>query len=70
MERHSIHGREERHLRGMSQSPTPLYYIGDTSSLAKAAANHAATLKTSKYTDITDTNIFVQIAITSNGAWD
>ena len=45
-------------------------HIGDTSSLAGAAANHAATLKTSKYTSITDTNIFVPIAIKTGGAWE
>ena len=45
-------------------------HIGDTSSLARAAANHAATLKNSKYANITDTNSFVPIAIESGGAWD
>ena len=41
-----------------------------TSSLAGAAANHAATLKTFKYANITDTNIFLPIAIETGGAWD
>ena len=45
-------------------------YIGDTSNLTGAAANHAATLKTSKYVNITDTNIFVPIVIETGGAWD
>ena len=45
-------------------------YIGDASSLTGAVANHAATFKTSKYANITDTNIFVPIAIETGGAWD
>ena len=32
--------------------------------------NHAATLKTFNYANITDTNIFVPIAIEIEGAWD
>ena len=45
-------------------------HIGDTSSLAEAATNHAATLKTSNFATITDTIIFVPIAIETGGAWD
>ena len=45
-------------------------HIGDTSSPAGAAANHAATLKTSKCANITDSNIFVPIAIETGSAWD
>ena len=45
-------------------------HIGNASSLAGAAANHAATLKTSKCTNITDTNIFVTVANLTRGAWD
>ena len=45
-------------------------HIGDTFSLAGAASNHAATLKTSKYANITDTNIFVPFAIETGDAWD
>ena len=33
-------------------------HTGDTSSLAGAAANHAATLKTTKYANITDKKHF------------
>ena len=42
-------------------------HTGNTSSLARAAANHAATLKTSKYTNINNMNIFVPIAIETGG---
>ena len=45
-------------------------HIDDTSSLAGAAANYAATLKIFKYANITDTNIFVLIAIEIGAAWD
>ena len=41
--------------------------IGDTSSLAIAAANQAATFKRSKYTNITHTYIIISIAIETGG---
>ena len=45
-------------------------HVGDTSILAGAAANYAASLKTSKYSSIAVTNIFVPVAIETGGAWD
>ena len=45
-------------------------HISDTSSLAGAAVNHAATLKTYKYISLTDINIFFPIAVKTGGAWD
>ena len=47
-----------------------LSHVGDTSMLAGAAENHAASLKTSKYSNIAVTNIFVPVAIETGGAWD
>ena len=47
-----------------------LSHVGDTSILAGAAANHAMSLKTSKYYNIAVTNIFVPVAIETGGAWD
>ena len=38
--------------------------------IAGAAANRAADLKCTKYTNITSTHIFVQIAIESSGLWN
>ena len=45
-------------------------FVCDTSILAGAAANHAASLKTSKYSKIAVTNILVLIAIETGGAWE
>ena len=47
-----------------------LSHVGDTSILAGAAANHTASLKTSKYSNIDVTNIFVPVAIETGGAWN
>ena len=47
-----------------------LFHVGDTSILAGAAANHAASLKTLKYSNIAVTIIFVPVAIETEGAWD
>ena len=47
-----------------------LSHVCDTSILAGAAANHVASLKISKYSNIAVTNIFVHVAIETEGAWD
>ena len=47
-----------------------LSHVGDTSILTGAAANHAASLKTLKYSNIAVTNIFVPVAIETGSAWD
>ena len=45
-----------------------LSHVGNTSIPAGAAANHAASLKTSKYSNIAVTNIFVPVAIETGSA--
>ena len=42
-------------------------HVDDTVIFAEAAANHAATKKTSKYQHLTDTNILVPVAIVTGG---
>ena len=43
-------------------------HITDTSSLAGAAVNHAATMKTYTYISLIDTNIFFPITVKTGGA--
>ena len=45
-------------------------YIDDTEIFAGAAANDTVTRKRPKYQHLTDTNIFVPVAIETGGAWD
>ena len=45
-------------------------YLKDTSVIAGAAANHAAELKCTKYTDITFSHIFAPTAIETSGSWN
>ena len=45
-------------------------HLNVTSALAGAAANHAATAKTSKYVNITSIYIFTPIAIETAGSWN
>ena len=74
MELHSFHGHWARG-KALAWDVTvadtfALSHVGDTSILAGAAANHAASLKISKYSNIAVTNICVPAAIESGGAWD
>ena len=43
-------------------------HVDDSAILTVAANNHAATKKTCKYEHLTDTNIFVPVAIETGGA--
>ena len=45
-------------------------HVDDTAIFAEAATNLAATKKTSKYHHLTDTNIFVLVAIEIGGTCD
>ena len=45
-------------------------YIGETSTIATAAADRAAENKTTKYTDLAKTHHIVPIAIETVGAWN
>ena len=45
-------------------------HLKDTSVIAGAAANRAADLKCTKYTNITSSHIFAPIAIETSGSWN
>jgi len=44
-------------------------YVTNTAREARAAANHAATNKNTKYSQLSNTHVFVPVAIETGGTW-